>query len=60
MYYWQGIDPWIDSWIVLLFLLGSRSRFFMPLMRLLAGTILALAEEVRPFSTVAYAVVIPE
>ena len=59
MYHWQGIDSWIDSRIVLLLLLGSRSRLFMPFMRLLAGTILALAEEVRPFATVAYAMVIP-
>ena len=55
MYHWQGIDSWIESRIVLLF--GSRSGFFMPFMRLL---ILALTEEVRPFSTVAYAVVIPD
>ena len=60
MYHWQGVDSWIESRIVLLFLFGSRSGLFVPFMRLLPGAILALTEEVRPFATVAYAVVIPD
>ena len=60
MHHWQGIDPWIDSMAVLGFLLCSSSCFFVPFVRLLAGAVLALAKEVRPFPAVAHAMVIPD
>ena len=59
MYNWQWVDPWVDSLAVLCFLLCSRSCFFVPLMRLKAGAVFALAEEVRPFATVAHAMMVP-
>ena len=58
MHHWQGIDTWIEPYILLLVLVGSRSCFLMSFVRLLTGTILALTKQLSLFTTVACAMVI--